>query len=58
MEVLKSAFLLIKYSVPKISIERTNLPRIKSLNIKFSKYQKQSSGGALAKFIEKYQKYS
>ena len=36
------------------------LLRIKSLSVKFSKYQRQSSGGVLkifAKFIEKYQKY-
>ena len=64
MEALKSSFLLIKYSVPTILIEWTNLLRIKSLNFKFSKYQKQSSGGVLwkdilkifAKFIEKYKK--
>ena len=30
-----------KYSLPTILIEGTNLLRIKSLNIKFSKYQKQ-----------------
>ena len=33
----KSKFLLIKYSVPTILIERTNLFRVKSLNMKFSK---------------------
>ena len=63
MEVLKSTFLLIKYSVPTILIEWTNLLRIKSLNVKFSKYQKQLSEAVLwkgvlnifARFIEKYQ---
>ena len=40
MEILKSMFLLIKYSVPTILIERTNLLKIKSLNVKISKYQK------------------
>ena len=65
MEALEPTFLLIKYSVPTILIERTNLLKIKSLNVKFSKNQKQSSGGILskgvlkifAKFIEKYKKY-
>ena len=51
MEVLKSTFLLIKYSVPtyihtNIYIYK-NLLRIKCLNVKFSKYQKQPSGGVL-----------
>ena len=40
---MKSTFLLIKYSVPTILIEWTNLLRIKSVNVKFSKYQKQVS---------------
>ena len=39
----RSPFLLIKCSVPTILIERKNLFRIKSLNVKFSIYQKQSS---------------
>ena len=43
----KLTFLLIKYSMPTISIEWTNLFRIKSLNVKFSEYQKQSPGGVL-----------
>ena len=47
MEVLKSTFLLIKYSLSVIFIEGTNLLRIKSLSVKFSKYHKQSSGGVL-----------
>ena len=62
---LKSTCLLIKYSIPTILIEWTNLLRIKSLNVKFSKYEKQSTEGVLqkgalktfAKFIEKCQKY-
>ena len=44
---VKPTFLLIKYSVPTILIEGTNLLRIKSLNVNFSKYQKQSSVGVL-----------
>ena len=47
MKALESTFLLIKYSVPTILIERKNLLKIKSLNVKFSKNQKQSSGGIL-----------
>ena len=39
----RSPFLLIKCSVPTILIERKNLFRIKSLNVKFCIYQKQSS---------------
>ena len=35
------------YSTPPILIELTNLFKIKSLNVKFSKYQKQSSEGVL-----------
>ena len=49
MEILKSTFLLIKYSMPTILIEWANLFRIKSLNVKFSKYQKQLPGGVLQK---------
>ena len=43
----KSTFLLIKCSVPKVLIEWTNLFRIKILDLKFSKYQKQSPRGFL-----------
>ena len=65
MEVLKSIFLLIRYSMPKKLTEWVNLSRVKSLNVKFSIYQKQSSAGVLYKsvlklfteFIENYQKY-
>ena len=65
MEVLKSTFLLIKHSVPTILIDWPNLFRSKSFNVKFSKYEKQSSGGVMgkgvlksfAKFMEKFQKY-
>ena len=53
MEVLESTFLLIRFSVPTILLEWTNLLGIKSLNVKFSKYQKQSSGGVLQKGVLK-----
>ena len=53
MEILKSTFLLIKYSVQTILIEWINLLRIRSLNVKFSKYQKQSSGGVLPEGVLK-----
>ena len=43
----KMYFLLIKYSVPTILIEWKNLFRIKTLNVKFSIYQKQSPEGVL-----------
>ena len=43
----KSTFLPVNYSVPTILIELTNLFRIKSLNVKFSKCQKQSPEGVL-----------
>ena len=39
--------LLIKYIVRTILIEVTNLRRIKCLNIRFSKYQKQPFVGVL-----------
>ena len=54
MEVLKSTFLLIKYGMQAILIEWINLLRIRSLNVKFSKYQKQSSGGVLQKSVLKF----
>ena len=48
--VLKNSVILknkiSKYSVPTILIEQTNLFRIKSLIVKFFKYQKQFHGGA------------
>ena len=47
MKFLKFTFLLVKYRVPTILIARTNLLRIKCLSVKFSKYQKQPSGGVL-----------
>ena len=53
MKVLKSKFLLIKYSVPAISIEWTNMSSIKGLSVMFSKYQKQSPGGVLEKGVLK-----
>ena len=43
----KMYFLLIKYSVPTILIEWKKLFRIKTLNVKFSIYQKQSPEGVL-----------
>ena len=44
-----SMFLLTKYSMPTILIELTNLFRVKSLNVKFSKYQRQLLRGVLLK---------
>ena len=52
MEVLKFTFLLIKYNAPTILIEWTNLLRIKCLNVKFSKYQKQLSLFSIALVIK------
>ena len=52
MEVLKFTFLLIKYNAPTILIEWTNLLRIKCLNVKFSKYQKQPSLFSIAWVIK------
>ena len=42
-----SMFLPTKYSMPTILIELTNLFRVKSLNVKFSKYQRQLLRGVL-----------
>ena len=49
----KSQFLLIKYSVPKILIQSTNLFRIKSLNAKFPKYQKHRQNPTSERFLLK-----
>ena len=43
----KFTFLLIKYSLPIISIKWKNLFRINVLNVKISRYQKQSPEGVL-----------